>query len=129
MMLLSLYAVTIVIMFVVATRPVARAVAAQTRPVVRAVAVRAGPFARAVAVRAGPVVRAVGGWARRKSARAADRSMPAPAVRPSSLEGMIVALLIAGEITNCEYRRAVEELAAQDDAYYPLSVPTDPGGG
>jgi len=116
MLLLSLYVVTVVIMFVIATRPVARAVAGRTRPVVRAVVVRAGP-----------VVRAVCGWARHKPAPTTDRQTPPPVVRPSSLEGMIVALLIAGEITACEYRQAVEELAAQDDASHPLTVPTDPG--
>ena len=125
-LILSLYVLTVIAMFVVT--------------------VRTGPDGRAVVV-----------WARRRPARATARPMPPPAVpfpavpfpavptpavptpavpapavrtsavRPESLEGMLAALLIAGEITGCQYRLAVEELAAQDEAGHPLTVPPDPG--
>jgi len=55
------------------------------------------------------------------------QAVPASAVRPESLEGMLATLLLAGEITSGQYRHAAEELAAQDDAGYPLTVPPDPG--
>ena len=102
MLFLSLYvlAVIVIIMF---------AVVARTRPGIRAVVGRA--------------------WLKPAQTARPDAG-PAPAalaVRPGSLEGMIVALLIAGEITSGQYRHAVEELAAQDEASYPLTVPTDPG--
>ena len=47
--------------------------------------------------------------------------------RPESLEGMFATLLIAGEISRSQYRRAAEELAAQDEVGHPLAVPPDPG--
>ena len=43
----------------------------------------------------------------------------APAVRPESLEGVLVAQLMAGEITRGQYQRAVEGLAARDEDRHP----------
>jgi hypothetical protein len=45
--------------------------------------------------------------------------------RPESLEGMLTALLLAGEITRLQYRYAAEEIAARDVARHPLTVPPD----
>jgi hypothetical protein len=47
--------------------------------------------------------------------------------RPESLEGVLVAQLMAGEITRGQYLRGVEGLAARDEKRHPLTVP--PGTG
>ena len=46
---------------------------------------------------------------------------------PESLEGVLVAQMMAGEITRDQYRRAVEGLAARDDDRHPMAIPPDPG--
>ena len=60
-----------------------------------------------------------------------DPASPAPdaprAAEPESLEGVLVAKLLAGEITTTQYRHAIEGLAARDEDRHPLSVPPDPG--
>lgn len=55
---------------------------------------------------------------------------PAGAVsvpKPESLEGVLAAQLVAGEITRGQYRKAVEGLAARDDERHPLTVPPETG--
>ncbi|MCU7729442.1 hypothetical protein ODJ79_37485 [Actinoplanes sp. KI2] len=49
------------------------------------------------------------------------------AAPPASLEGVLVAQMMAGEITVGQYRRAVERLAARDDERHPLTVPPELG--
>jgi hypothetical protein len=44
-----------------------------------------------------------------------------------SLEGVLVAQLVAGEITALQYRRAVEGLAARDEDRHPMAVPPENG--
>ena len=59
----------------------------------------------------------------------AAKSTPA-AVRPAqpeSLEGVLVAQLVAGEITLNQYVRAMERIAARDDERHPLAVPPEAG--
>ncbi|MET8152947.1 hypothetical protein ACIBSW_35020 [Actinoplanes sp. NPDC049668] len=46
---------------------------------------------------------------------------------PTSLEGALVAQLVAGEITPAQYRRAVEVLSARDDERHPMDVPPEIG--
>ena len=46
-----------------------------------------------------------------------------PAVRPSSLEGVLVEQLIGGQISRRQYLRAVERIAARDDHRHPLTIP------
>jgi len=50
-----------------------------------------------------------------------------PEVRPESLEGVLVAQLMAGEVTCGQYQRAVEGLAARDEDRHPLAVPPEIG--
>ena len=52
---------------------------------------------------------------------------PRPVPRPESLEGVLVAQLMAGEITRDQYLKAVEGLAARDDERHPLAVPREIG--
>lgn len=47
----------------------------------------------------------------------------AEAKAPSSLEGVLVTQLIAGEISRPQYLRALEQLAARDEQRSPLSLP------
>jgi hypothetical protein len=49
------------------------------------------------------------------------------AVRPESLEGVLVAKLMAGEINCGQYVRTIEGIAARDDERHPLAVPPDIG--
>ncbi|UQU61775.1 hypothetical protein COUCH_22315 [Couchioplanes caeruleus] len=51
----------------------------------------------------------------------------APAREPVTLEGALVTQLVAGEISRPQYMRAMEKLAARDDARHPLAVPPDNG--
>lgn len=51
----------------------------------------------------------------------------ASAARPESLEGVLVAQLMTGEITRGQYLRAIEGLAARDDERHPLAVPPEAG--
>ncbi|GAA0581915.1 hypothetical protein GCM10010172_78700 [Paractinoplanes ferrugineus] len=44
-----------------------------------------------------------------------------------SLEGVLVAQRVAGEITADQYRRAVEGLAARDEDRHPMAVPPENG--
>jgi len=52
---------------------------------------------------------------------------PAPATKPESLEGVLVAQLMAGELSTAQYRHAIEGLAARDDDRHPLAVPRENG--
>jgi hypothetical protein len=47
--------------------------------------------------------------------------------QPESLEGILVAQLVAAEITLHQYLRAMERIAARDDARHPLAVPPETG--
>jgi hypothetical protein len=51
----------------------------------------------------------------------------APRSRPESLEGVLTAQLMAGEITRGQYLKAVEGLAARDAERHPLTVPPEIG--
>lgn len=48
---------------------------------------------------------------------------PSPAMRPSSLEGVLVEQLLSGDITRRQYLRAVEHIAARDEHRHPLNIP------
>lgn len=50
-----------------------------------------------------------------------------PVSRPESLEGVLVAQLVGGEITRAQYLRAIERIAARDDERHPLTIPPDAG--
>ena len=62
---------------------------------------------------------------------AEDPAAPKPdaprAAEPESLEGVLVAELLAGDINTTQYRHAIEGLAARDEDRHPLSVPPDLG--
>jgi hypothetical protein len=68
-------------------------------------------------------------WSRPTVAQAAAPSEPDTphAAETESLEGVLVAKRLAGEISTTQYRHAIEGLAARDDDRHPLSVPPDPG--
>lgn len=62
--------------------------------------------------------------------RSAGRSPAAgaePAPRPESLEGVLVAQLMAGEITRSQYLKAVERLAARENERQLPAVPPEIG--
>jgi len=63
----------------------------------------------------------------RRQPPATEAQAGAPAMRPESLEGVLVAQLMAGEITSGQYLHAVEGLAARDDKRHPLAVPPEIG--
>ncbi|WP_189077460.1 hypothetical protein [Mangrovihabitans endophyticus] len=44
---------------------------------------------------------------------------------PQTLEGVLTAQLMSGEITAAQYRTSVASLAARDDERHPLQVPPD----
>ncbi|WP_127508031.1 hypothetical protein [Actinoplanes solisilvae] len=69
----------------------------------------------------------VAGGRRRRRGAPDARPAAATRVKPESLEGVLVAQLIAGEITPVQYRRSLEGLAARDDDRNPLCVPPDLG--
>lgn len=48
-----------------------------------------------------------------------------PLPRVESTEGLLVAQLFRGELTGTHYRRAMECLAARDEARHPVTVPGD----
>jgi hypothetical protein len=53
---------------------------------------------------------------------------PTPAISralPDSLEGVLTAQLMAGEISRPQYVRALERIAARDERRHPMSVPRD----
>ena len=54
-------------------------------------------------------------------------ALTALAPEPESLEGVLVAKLLAGDISTTQYRHAIEGLAARDEDRHPLSVPPDLG--
>jgi hypothetical protein len=60
-----------------------------------------------------------------RAATASPESGPAEPAAPSSLEGVLTAQLIAGEITRSQYLRAQEQIAARDEERHPMSVPRD----
>jgi hypothetical protein len=64
---------------------------------------------------------------RSRLSSAADQAAGTAAARPESLEGVLVAQLMAGEITRGQYLRTVEGIAARDDERHPLAVPPDLG--
>ncbi|MFC3988477.1 hypothetical protein [Actinoplanes siamensis] len=58
--------------------------------------------------------------------RHADHPAPAaPARLPDSLEGVLTAQLLTGEISRSQYLRALERIAARDERRHPMSVPRD----
>ena len=64
---------------------------------------------------------------RPRMSAAAAQPAGTPAGRPQSLEGVLVARLVAGEISGSQYRRAVEGLAARDDERHPMAIPPEIG--
>ncbi|WP_145830872.1 hypothetical protein [Actinoplanes teichomyceticus] len=44
---------------------------------------------------------------------------------PASLEGVLAAQLLGGEISARQYVRALERIAARDERRHPMSVPRD----
>ncbi|MEV6305318.1 hypothetical protein AB0M02_38300 [Actinoplanes sp. NPDC051861] len=48
-----------------------------------------------------------------------------PLPRVESTEGLLVAQLFRGELTTPQYTRAMECLAARDEARHPVTVPGD----
>jgi Na+-transporting methylmalonyl-CoA/oxaloacetate decarboxylase gamma subunit len=50
---------------------------------------------------------------------------PEPQLVPVSLEGVLVAQLVEGDISRRQYARAMERIAARDDARHPMGVPPD----
>jgi len=64
---------------------------------------------------------------RRRTSQERPQTGGVPAARPQSLEGVLVAQLLAGEITRGQYLAAVEGLAARDDERHPLAVPPETG--
>ena len=68
-------------------------------------------------------------WPRPTVAKSAAPSKPDTpcAAEPESLEGVLLAKRLAGEISTSQYRHAIEGLAARDDDRHPLSVPPDLG--
>ncbi|GAA2710857.1 hypothetical protein [Actinoplanes palleronii] len=50
---------------------------------------------------------------------------PVPAPLPASLEGVLAAQLLSGDITGRQYVRALERIAARDERRHPMSVPRD----
>jgi hypothetical protein len=67
---------------------------------------------------------------RRRILRAPDAparaGRPRPG-RPESLEGVLVAKLMADEISRMQYLHSMEGLAARDDERHPLAVPPEIG--
>lgn len=58
----------------------------------------------------------------RARSAAGDEREPPPA-DPESLEGALVAYLVAGAISRRQYRRAMERVAARDEERHPWTVP------
>lgn len=54
---------------------------------------------------------------------------PAPDAPPTSLEGVLVARLCAGEITRRQYALGMQELAARDAERHPMVPPRAEGPG
>ena len=48
-------------------------------------------------------------------------------LKPESLEGVLVAQLLAAEISQLQYQHAIEGLAARDEDRHPLAVPPEIG--
>jgi hypothetical protein len=57
----------------------------------------------------------------------AGKPAAGPPAAPESLEGVLVAQLMSGEISKTQYHRAVEGMAARDDDRHPLAVPPEAG--
>jgi hypothetical protein len=55
------------------------------------------------------------------------KSGPPKPGRPESLEGVLVAKLMAEEISRTQYLHAMAGLAARDDERHPLAVPPEIG--
>jgi hypothetical protein len=62
-----------------------------------------------------------------RRAEAAGETAASSSAHPESLEGVLVAQLLAGEISRGQYLRAIEGLAARDDDRHPLTVPPETG--
>jgi hypothetical protein len=64
-----------------------------------------------------------------KSVQIAPTPQIEPAVVPlprvESTEGLLVAQLFRGDLTGLQYRRAMETLAARDEARHPITIPGD----
>lgn len=61
--------------------------------------------------------------AREEIGTAASGSRP----EPGSLEGVLVAQLVAAAITRRQYVREMERVAARDDERHPLAIPPEIG--
>ena len=70
-----------------------------------------------------------GSGAAHRRVRAAPTSPAAdvPAAGPQTLEGILVAQLVSGQINRNQYQRAMMRLAANDDERHPFAVPPDSG--
>ncbi|GAA4602852.1 putative iron-regulated membrane protein [Actinoplanes octamycinicus] len=65
-------------------------------------------------------------WPRRRPVpRHTGRLVAPPPPLPDSLEGVLTAQLLAGEISSQQYVRALERIAARDERRHPMSVPRD----
>jgi len=71
-------------------------------------------------------------WAAVKDDMADDEADPAKdfrqnddAVKPETLEGVLVKQLLDDEINRLQYRRAMQRLAERDADRHPLAVPGD----
>ncbi|BCJ46703.1 hypothetical protein GCM10010168_37750 [Actinoplanes ianthinogenes] len=68
-------------------------------------------------------------WPRRRhEPRHLDRLVAPPPPLADSLEGMLTAQLLRGEISSQQYVRACERIAARDERRHPMSVPRDDRG-
>ncbi|GLX99830.1 MULTISPECIES: hypothetical protein [Actinoplanes] len=76
-----------------------------------------------ILVLAAACVLAVRGVRADARAEAEPLSIPESFFAPESLEGVLCAQLIEGEITRGQYRRSMAGIAARDEVRHPLVVP------
>ncbi|BBH71515.1 hypothetical protein ACTI_82000 [Actinoplanes sp. OR16] len=76
-----------------------------------------------ILVLAGACVLAVRGVRADAQAEAEPLNIPEALFAPQSLEGVLCAQLLDGEITRQQYVRSMAGLAARDDERHPLVVP------
>jgi hypothetical protein len=76
-----------------------------------------------ILVLAGACVLAVRGVRADAKAEAEPLNIPEALFAPQSLEGVLCAQLMDGEITQMQYVRSMAGLAARDDERHPLTVP------
>ena len=63
----------------------------------------------------------------RDAARGAQEAAAPSGAAPESLEGVLVAQLMNGQINQQQYRRTIEGLAARDEDRHPLATPPETG--